>query len=223
MSGFAAVMARDGTSWMHWNKLDGTTAVWHMNAGNTYQTSFGYGPYPGWISTDLSVAGERCLSVPPEADNNHSDDELAVCAYYPLLRLKTSPDLRRIYLLSLEYTQRVLRPEGSPFYNVLYGACTGRPCGAEAAAQWLRDAPLDLRDWAMRNSSRADVTLQPERDRFGEAQLTGALPPNETRVAKWNANPYQADAGGDGSREEDGTFWLLPYWMGRYHGIFGDG
>ena len=28
--------------------------------------------------------------------------------------------------------------------------------------------------------------------------------------------------GGSGHGEECGTFWLLPYWMGRYHGIISE-
>lgn len=158
--------------------------------------------------------------LPPTGENNHSDDELAACAYYPLLQLERDPTLRSLYLLSLERTQAILRPERSPFHNVIYGTCTGQPCDAEAAAQWLRDAPWDLRTWGMNNSQRADVTLDPFPGRHGERQLTHVLPPGETRVAKWNHNPYAADRPGDGSGEEDGTFWLLPYWMGRYHGIF---
>ncbi|HZO89707.1 MAG TPA: hypothetical protein VFB38_15365 [Chthonomonadaceae bacterium] len=160
--------------------------------------------------------------LPPEGENNHSDDELAACAYYPLLQLETDPQLRALYLLSLERTWNILRPERSPFHNVIYGACTGWPCDAEAAAQWLRDAPLDLRGWAMINSHRADVRFDDAAGRFGEKQLTRALPPNEVRAAKWNHNPYVPDYGGDGGTEEDGAFWLLPYWMGRYHGIFGE-
>jgi len=158
--------------------------------------------------------------LPPEGENNHSDDELAACAYYPLLQLETDPVLREIYLSSIERTQAILRPEGSPFHNVLYGACTGKPCDAEIAARWLQDAPLDLRNWTMTNSRRADVTFAPEQGRFGERQLTHALPPNETHVSKWNHNPYVPDGGNNGHSEEDGAFWLLPYWMGRYHGIF---
>ncbi len=162
----------------------------------------------------------RQKRLPPEGENNHSDDELAACAYYPLLQLETDPQLRALYLLSLERTQQVLRPEGSPFHNVIYGACTGQPCDAEVAAQWLRDCPLDLRSWCMSNTHRADVTLDAEAGRHGEPQLTRVLPPNETVADKWNRNPYIAEDGDNGSGEEDGTFWLLPYWMGRYHGIF---
>ena len=36
---------------------------------------------------------------------------------------------------------------------------------------------------------------------------------------KWNSNPYRPDAGGGGREEDDGTAYLLPYWMGRYHGF----
>lgn len=157
--------------------------------------------------------------MPPDAECNHSDDELAACAYYPLLRLESDPALRSLYLWSLERTQAILRHEGSPFYNILYGALTGKPCQAEDAATWLRDVPLDLRSWTMTNSQRPDVALQLERDRFGLQQLRRPLSAREKAIMKWNRNPYLADDGEDGRSEMDGAFWLLPYWMGRYHGI----
>lgn len=157
--------------------------------------------------------------LPPEGENNHSDDELAAVAYYPLLRLETDPALRSLYLRSLERTQAILKPERSPFHNVLYGACCGRFCDAEAAIEWLQACPLDLRDWKVENSHRADVALDAAVGRFGERQLTHVLPAGENRVSKWNRNPYTPDGGNGGASEEDGTFWLLPYWMARYHGI----
>lgn len=157
--------------------------------------------------------------TPPDGENNHSDDELAACAYYPLLQLETDPALRAIYLASLERTHAVLRPEGSPFYNFLYSVCTGEPCDKEISLRWLEEAPWDLRDWRMVNSHRPDVAINPERGRFDEVQLVQALSPAERRVTKWNSNPYQADGGTDGATEEDGAFWLLPYWMARYHGL----
>ena len=161
--------------------------------------------------------------LPPDGENNHSDDELAACAYYPLLMLETDPALRALYLLSLERTHALLRPEQSPFYNFLYGALTGRPCDAEAAARWLRDAPWDLRHWTMNNSGRADTLHDLEAGRFGEKQAQLPLSPRERRVTKWNHNPYALDGGNEGMGEEDGTFWLLPYWMGRFHGLITEG
>lgn len=165
----------------------------------------------------------RQKMLPPLAENNHSDDELAACAYYPLLMLETDPGLRRLYLLSLERTQAILRPEQSPFYNFLYGALTrGRPCDADAAVAWLQDAPWDLRHWTVHNSHRADIRHDPEPGRFGEQQALHVLSPRERQVSKWNHNPYALDGGSDGMGEEDGAFWLLPYWMGRYHGIIAE-
>ena len=161
----------------------------------------------------------RQKMLPPLAENNHSDDELAAISYYPLLLLETDPHLRAIYLLSLERTQQILRPQRSPFHNVIYQACSGRACDADSVRAWLQDAPLDLRDWAMTNSRRADVVFAPDKDRFGKPQLVHPLPPSEIGVMKWNRNPYLADWEGEGRREMDGAFWLLPYWMGRYHQV----
>ncbi len=158
--------------------------------------------------------------MPPIGPDNHSDDELAACAYLPLLLLETDPGLRAIYLLSLERTWAILRPNGSPFHNIVYGACTGKPCDAEKASEWLKDAPLDQRNWTMRNSQRDDIEFASATDRFDKPQLNRPLPPSEIAVMKWNTNPYLADGGGEGECEMDGAFWLLPYWMGRYFGIF---
>lgn len=161
----------------------------------------------------------RQKMLPPEGENNHSDDELAAGSYYPLLLLEESPQLLAYYLQSLERTHDILRPEGSPLYNTLYSACTGNKCDPERSLAWLQEAPLDIRDWKMVNSNRADVIFNPELGRFGEKQLTHVLSPAERRVSKWNANPYAPDGGSDAHSEEDGGFWLLPYWMARYHGV----
>lgn len=165
----------------------------------------------------LNTINQKVL--PPLGPDNHSDDELAWCAYYPLLMLEEDPALRRIYRMSLERTQRILQPQRSPFHNFLYGALTGHPCDAEAGVEWLRNAPWDLVEWTMTNSHRADVEIAATNDRFGRPQSTRVLPNNERAVTKWNANPYRLDEGADGRAEMDGGFWLLPYWLGRYHGI----
>ena len=153
--------------------------------------------------------------VPPFAENNHSDDELAACAYYPLLILETDSTLKDIYLRSLERTQEILRPEGSPFYNFLYTACTGKPCDEEASWRFLRETPLDLRHWNVTNSHRKDIKIQMEPDRFHRPQTKKTLSPAERYLHKWNSNPFRADGGDTGKTEEDGTFWLLAYWLGR--------
>lgn len=157
--------------------------------------------------------------VPPYGENNHSDDELAAGAYYPLLMLEKDESLRAIYLESLERTHFFLRREGSPLYNTLYTACTGKSCDPERTISWLQDAPWDLRDWTVQNSHRRDISHDSKLGRFGERQTVEVLPRQEAPVGKWNRNPFAADGGKDGKHEEDGAFWLLPYWMAKYHDI----
>ncbi len=52
----------------------------------------------------------------------------------------------------------------------------------------------------------------------GGGPMTEVVAPDERSVSKWNGNPYHPDGGGNGNGEDDGAFFLLPYWMGRYHG-----
>ncbi|MBM3498595.1 MAG: hypothetical protein FJX74_07965, partial [Armatimonadetes bacterium] len=95
--------------------------------------------------------------IMPPGDVNHSDDELAFVGYYPLLTYETDPALRALYLLSLERSWRIERPERNPLWNLMYGALTGNPCDAELAAQTLAEIPLDMRNWPVRNSHRSDI------------------------------------------------------------------
>ena len=78
--------------------------------------------------------------------------------------------------------------------------------------------PNDMIEWSIQNSHRSDVTFLKEKDRLSRQQLTEVLPPDERPIAKWNGNPYRHDGGSGGRSEDDGAYFLLPYWMGRYHG-----
>ena len=77
---------------------------------------------------------------------------------------------------------------------------------------------MNLIEWGVKNSHRLDVTFRKDADRFSRTQLTEVPAPDERPVSKWNGNPYRPYGGGNGSGEDDGAFFLLPYWMGRYHG-----
>ena len=149
---------------------------------------------------------------------NHSDDELAFLSYYPLLMLETDPALRAIYLASLRRTWEGVRPEACPLWNFIYGACSGDGTfDGEAAVEALHEIPLDLVHWHTANGRRADLKLDLASDRFARRQTLRPLPWTDRPLHKWNGNPYEVD-GGNSVEEEDPTFWLLPYWMGRYYG-----
>lgn len=149
---------------------------------------------------------------------NHSDDELAFLSYYPLLSYEKDPKLLEVYSHSLERSWRIERPERNPLWNFIYAAGTGaREFDLDESLRTLREIPLDTIRWTVRNSSRLDVPVDPLRDRFERPQALIVLPYDEIPMWKWNGNPYGLDGGNGGRSEDDGAYFLLPYWMGRYH------
>ncbi|MBT3605636.1 MAG: hypothetical protein HOE48_13105 [Candidatus Latescibacteria bacterium] len=54
---------------------------------------------------------------------------------------------------------------------------------------------------------------------FDELQTVDVLPYDELAISKWNGNPYRADSPTNCTNEDDGTYYLLPYWMGRHYGL----
>ncbi len=166
----------------------------------------------------LLNAAEGRVIDPPEVIN-HSDDELWFLAYYPIGMLEKDPARRRLILMSLATSWTTIRPERSPLYHFIYGAVTKHPADIEEATQTLERWPWDLRRWTYQNSHRHDVQHAPHRSRQGRAMATTPIPPDERSGVKWNQNPYQMDGGNGGRSEADAAGFLLPYWMGRYHGF----
>jgi hypothetical protein len=157
---------------------------------------------------------------------NHSDDELAFLSYYPLLQYETNTVLREVYKQSLQRTWQIERPERNPLWNFIYAV--GMSTGGNAAGgvkefdraeslRTLHEIPMETIEWNMKNSNRLDVPIDPFPDRQGRRQALVVLPYDELAMTKWNANPFRLDGGSDGQREDDGAYFLLPYWMGRYH------
>lgn len=152
-------------------------------------------------------------------ENNHSDDQLGFVAWYPILQLEQDPALRAALHSAVRRHYLVVEPERSSFYNFTYATIDPDHADIEAGIQNLREIPTDRRSWRMENSHRADVVFDLRLDRFADRQLLHVLPADERNVQKWNQNPYIPDSGGDGTHEDDGAAWLLPYWMARYHGF----
>ncbi len=78
---------------------------------------------------------------------------------------------------------------------------------------------MDIIKWGMYNNQRIDLRKNPLTDRFGKQQATRPIPVDERGITKWNSNTFLFDYPGNGTGEDDGAAWLLPYWMGRYHKI----
>ena len=155
---------------------------------------------------------------------NHSDDELAFLSYYPLLSYETDPKLREVYQESLERSWQIERPERNPLWNFIYAiGCGAKEFDRLDSVGTLQEIPLDQIEWAVKNSHRQDVPIDVLSDRFKRKQALIVLPYDELPMSKWNGNPYNLDGGGNGGRsEDDGAYFLLPYWMGRYHKLIGE-
>ncbi|NLF58359.1 MAG: transcriptional regulator, partial [Candidatus Hydrogenedens sp.] len=152
-------------------------------------------------------------------ENNHSDDQLGYVAWYPILQLEKDPKVRRALITGVRRHYEVVRPEQPSFYAFATATVAPYVVDYAGAVENLRQIPTDRREWAMKNSHRADVRFAVHPNRFGKPVLTDVLPADERIFVKWNADPYLPDGGGDGRVEDDGAAFLLPYWMGRYHGF----
>jgi sugar lactone lactonase YvrE len=97
-------------------------------------------------------------------------------------------------------------------------------CAIEDSLDTLRHMPLELIGWEMKNSHRLDVELDPtptqERDVGWSKVDRKALPIEERSHVRQDRDGFKLDAKeDDGWSEHEGTFYLLPYYMGRYHGF----
>ncbi len=188
----------------------------HITGEKKYATA-----YEGRIQRGYAEHTRYYRRWPGGGEINFSDDELAYLSYDPLLRYEKNRKLRRIYLDGLRFTWKQVRPDMNPLWNYISVAS-----GAGRMWRTIRDEsyrtldriPMDMIEWTVQNSHRIDVTFVGEKDRFGRAQLVEVLAPDERPVTKWNNGPYSPDGGSDGGREDDGAYFLLPYWMGRHHG-----
>lgn len=123
------------------------------------------------------------------SDVNHSDVELAFCAYDSLLKYESDSALAEIYRKSLKKTWEIVKREKNPWWNFTSHVFLKENGTREESLQTLREIP-----WKQ----------------------------THVRMRRWNGDPYQDMTGGDGSIEGDGVLFLLPYWMGRYHGWIED-
>lgn len=176
---------------------------------------------------------------------NQSDDEMAFMCYYGLLRYSHDENLKSLIRYSFFQYWVNEAPEMNPFFNFAYathnlGRSVEGVWGAVSVSPWLgwqEDAmstlygfPLDRLNWPHRNSHRLDIVElptvrssdldSPDRSRERGYRVNGKVLPVENRhFNHWNTDPWQLDYGGNGGELAAGTVFLLPYYMGLYHGF----
>lgn len=153
-------------------------------------------------------------------ETSYSDDILTFFPYYHLIRYSANDEQLPLYIQSLERTWQVVRPDRMPVWNVMASVLLARDCDLQVAREELELYPLDLINWRTENSHRWDLAHDHLVDRFAGRQATRPVPTPEGNVWRWNTNPRQLDVGLDGTREEDGSYFLFAYWMAQYYGFF---
>jgi hypothetical protein len=171
---------------------------------------------------------------------NQSDDEMMFMNFYGLIKYETDPDLRQKYLRSFHNHFQNEQPEMNPVFNFLYASLAAGQSFNDAfgamdlspEGEWLEDAvdtlkrvPLDRIDWGLKNSHRKDILPLPAHFRERGTRAIGyrvsgkVLPIDERYVEHWNHDPWTLDYPGSGRRLADGAMFLLPYYLGLYHGF----
>ncbi len=177
---------------------------------------------------------------------NHSDDEMAFMCFYNLMKYGQDPKLTHEAGYAFFSYWILELPEMNPFFNFCYAAFGldrkyTNPWGTHDIspwAGWLEDSvdtlkrfPLDRFDWRHSNSQRLDLvrltrqTYDPYETDFRPAghRVNGkVIPVDERYFNHWNHNPFALDTGGSGKGLGTGAVFLLPYYMGLYHGFIKD-
>ena len=175
----------------------------------------------------------------------HIDDQLDFTNIYPLIMYTDSEAEKEIFKMGLTHHYDYEKIERSPMFNIVYGALTNNYCDIENAAKSLSEMNLDLVSWPVYNSYRKDIVWDTEQEPLGiPPQLKYPVEYSSRAFCNYDGNQFTCDngaeefiyinskivnrtatlpgAGAKGMRTVMPYVYLLPYWMGRYHGLLGD-
>jgi hypothetical protein len=175
---------------------------------------------------------------------NQSDDEMAFMSFYNVIKYTKDDGLRERMRHAFFNYWKLEFPEMNPFFNIACAAsCSGTTSTTHWGAVdltpyegWLEDSiaalkgfSLDRFNWGIKNSHRIDlvplfrhqtIDIDDRRPLRRAFRVNGkALPVEERFFNHYNTDPYHLDYGGDGRMLASGTVFLLPYYMGLYHGF----
>lgn len=144
---------------------------------------------------------------------NHSDDEMAFLTYWVLYKYAFNNDLKKKYTAAIIDHWTIEKPERNALWNLITLGTAGT-FDRESVFWHLREFPMDLIRWDVKNSHRKDIELLPPN--FRNQYTKTLLPPGEKPIHRHNTNAFILDGGDHGMTELAGDEYLLPYWMARY-------
>ena len=185
----------------------------HITGNRKYETEY----HKVALEMGYAQVATRYLALREEI--NYSDEELAMLSFYGLFRYEKDPALlQRYYRPALNAWWQNESREANPLWTIIYAtAQPNSPVDLASAVHTLYRMPIDTIDWPVQNSRRPDVIMDTPVDRFHQPQAKTLLAPDERPTMKWNAKPFVIDRASEARSEDDGTAFLLPYWMGRFH------
>lgn len=147
------------------------------------------------------------------------DDDLLSMVIPTFVLVEKDPKYLALLREGYNWVYSTVEQDQNPFFNFTFAWAGVQETRHDQSAAFLRDAPLDLRQFAVDSSRREDVSIR--RYPMLEVQQTERiLPPSERGVMRWDKNPWEVFSGdfgdAEGTRESSGVYWLLPYWFGRY-------
>ncbi|MCC6797836.1 MAG: hypothetical protein IT366_22165 [Candidatus Hydrogenedentes bacterium] len=179
---------------------------------------------------------------------NHSDDEMAIMCFYNIVKYTKDEPLKKRMTYAFYKYMALEWPEMNPFFNFAYAAMGQGATYPNAYNDWkidpwdgwledsvdtLKRFPLDRFNWEHKNSHRLDIVplprvqrgdvVEPKEEVMSRPQgyrTNGkVIPVDERFFGHWNTNPWALDYGGNGQELADGAVFLMPYYMGLYHGF----
>ena len=88
---------------------------------------------------------------------NHSDDEMYFLGYWGLYRYALNDTLKTKFKESIIDHWESERPEKDGAWNLLTAVCETQNFDLDEAAWYLREHPMDMRSWDVKNSHRKNL------------------------------------------------------------------
>ncbi|MCF6286480.1 MAG: hypothetical protein L3K26_14995, partial [Candidatus Hydrogenedentes bacterium] len=170
------------------------------------------------------------------------DDKMSFMNFYSLIRYEKDQRVLRMFQNAIFYYWQIVKPERNPFFNFVYAAlCEGQGMTTQwgvtdlsPTGDWLGDSvdtlkrfPLDLVIWPTKNSHRIDLiplgehTREPGKAKGHGYRVDGyVIPIDERNALTFSEDTWRYDdLGGGGKWLDEGSPFLLAYYLGLYHGF----
>jgi len=175
--------------------------------------------YTNLYSSASNGAGLAALPVAVDAADvrdSYFKFNLDAINFFDLIRLENDSSLRAQYLAAYAIYRNATKDHMNPHFNMIDRAVNGPDAARDAQTVTYLDQFLH------RPSRDVYVNLEGQFPSCVSAAQSCNPIPIPLRVTTdflWQRSPFQLVGGGQGTIEEAGIDYILPYWMARYYGV----